>query len=538
MSAISSRLRLPFGALSLRRGAPSWSRVRGLPELANRILSLYRREGIAEEEAAILASSSAVGADPSRIQGTLAQIFAGECPDDAGATVALAHELEERFGERLHADRLASLASRLLSVFARVFGAILGVSCFYLVLGGLLEGESERFAALPGPTALLLFAFSLAFLGLFEALHTSVTQLRLADLRGLADTHPRACALHRRFRDEEGISRFLAGRQIVVVITVFILAGLSSFPGMEYLPFTETAVPSLLRPVLELGIPGAMVVLWVAQLAPQFYATRRAVALMNTRPAAWALDIAFALEAMGVAGPSRWFSAGDRASDHIPVSPALQWEQDAEEVDGDGLLGVIRRWDYGEDGARLRSVSTTAIRREGHPVVTDSSPVLPGAPSSLSISADIAAADGMARRAAPTGYEEEPLATGDRRLHKPIAPAVGSFAAGDRVQVAIDAEYAAPTGRDAVHVERRARFLLWRLVLTEMPLHIGTVRLRAFRIGDGLGDLAAIGEEVRLEPDEVEPDEAEGIRPPTFSYALAFPPPNTLFVFDWEVVWR
>src|SRR5260221_6011165 len=125
MSAISSRLRLPFGAWSLRRGAPSWSRVRGLPELANRILSLYRREGIAEEEAAILASSSAVGADPSRIQGTLAQIFAGECPDDAGATVALAHELEERFGERLDADRPASLASRLRSVFARAFGTIL-----------------------------------------------------------------------------------------------------------------------------------------------------------------------------------------------------------------------------------------------------------------------------------------------------------------------------------------------------------------------------------------------------------------------------
>ncbi len=534
MSAFTTKLRIPFAALAARRGKRgNRSRIRGLPELAERVREICRLEGLTEGEAARLVASSDPGLPVARIERALAQVFAHECPDDPAATTALATELEERFGESLDADSLAGPGARLGSLLAHAFGGVLGVSCLYLVVGGLLEGESERFPALPGAGLLLFFVGALAFLGLFEALHTSVTQLRLADLRGLADTFPRALALHRRFRDDAGISRVLAGRQIVVVITVFIVAGLSSFPHMTNLPFTEVAVPGFLEPVLKLGIPGALVVLWIAQLAPQFYATRHPVALMNTRAAGWALDLAFALESIGLAEPSHWITRTDGAEKRIPTSPALHWEQAAEDVDGDGLVSVVRRWSCDTAGARLQAVSTMAVRQSGHPVIADSNLTLPAPASSLSISADIAAADGTPRQPAPTEYSEEDLPTGDRRLHKPIAPAIGGFAVGDRARITVDAEYADEVHRDVVHVGRPARFLLWRLALDEQPLRIPAARLCIYRVGDGLADLSAMGEEMRLEPLR----EGEGDLP-VISYALAFPPPNTLFVFEWEARWR
>jgi hypothetical protein len=227
MNAITARLRAPFAALATRRSGSA--AVKGLSELTDRIRKLSRLEGLSEGEAIELVNSARIGVSPSRTEAVLAEIFAGESPGDIRATVAVAHELEERFGEPLKTD-LASPLARLGWVLARIFGTALGVSCTYLVVGGLLEGESERFPAAPGPLGLFVFAFALAFLGLFEALHTSVTQLRLADLRGVAETYPRALALHRRFRDEEGISRVLAGRQIVVVIRSFSSPVSPAFP--------------------------------------------------------------------------------------------------------------------------------------------------------------------------------------------------------------------------------------------------------------------------------------------------------------------
>lgn len=530
MSTFASRIIGPITGLVARERGTSRFGVRGMPELAEAMVGLYRREGIGERDAFTLATASGSSLDPARTQRVLAELFAGELPVDVKGTVALAHDLEQRFDLTLPTDGLAGPIARAGWILARGIGVVLGVSCLYLVLGGLLQGESERFAGISGPVALLLFGVSLAFLGLFEAMHTSVTQLRLADLRGLADTYPRTLVAHRRFRDDVGISRVLAGRQIVVVVTVFVVAGLSSFPHMETLPFTDVAIPAALSPAIEIGLPGALVVLWVAQLMPQYYATRNAVAMMNTRIAAWALDLAFALDAIGIADPSRWLLSSAHTHERIPISPALQWEQSAAEVEGDGLLSVKYNWQCRRDGANLEAVSTTAVRREGHPLIDDSSLTLPSGSSALSISSDIAAADGATRICAPTDYAEDPLPGGQVRLHKPVAPAVGSFAFGDRVQVAVDAEYARPLERDSILVERPTRFLIWRLSLENSALRVSDVTVRTHRV-EGADDLTPTGEELRLSPDS---DSSET----SFSFAVAFPPPNTLFVFEWEVTWR
>jgi hypothetical protein len=532
--AATTRWRLPRILDSSRTSdwlrTRGWWRVVGLEEICTKIQSVCARESLGLDEVIELIGDEREGSVPPHIGEAVKRILAGGVPDEPRAAVLVAERLEERFGERLDSARLSGPLERVSRRFVLAFGVLLGLGCFYIVVGGLLEGKSERFGSLPGPVALAMFMVALAFLGLFEALHTSGTQLRLADLRGLARDLPRACESNRRLRDDNGMERFLAGRQIVVVITVFLVAGLSSFPSMGTLPFIGVPVPGALAPIIELGIPGALVVLWVAQLAPQFYATRNSLRLMNTRAAGWALDLAFALEAVGLAQPSRWVPRRGTAK-RIPLSAGLRWDQDAEERDGDGLVSINRRWLCGPDRSQARVASSTSVRRVGHAAVVDSNLVLPAAPSSLQLAGEIRTVGGSSRPVAPTDHLEEPLPTGDRRFRKLIVPAVGAFAQGECAQASVEANYEVPVARDSVPVERPARFFLWRLGLTEEPLHFPHVRLRLYRVGEGLGELTAIGEEVRLYPSRG----SDGL--PVVSYSHSFPPPNTLFVFDWEVVW-
>lgn len=510
--------------------ARTWRRVDGLEDLCSEIRAICLRESLSADEVVELVRGVSSAPVPAETAVAAEQILAGGLPTDHRAVVTLAERLEERFGEYLDTHRISGPLRRAGRRLALAFSTVLGVGCLYIVVGGLLEGQSERFASLPGPLALAIFVMALAFLGLFEALHTSGTQLRLADLRGLVRELPRACELNRRLQDDNGMERFLAGRQIVVVITVFFVAGLSSFPSMTTLPFLGLPLPGFLDPAIEWGIPGALVVLWTAQLAPQFYATRNALKLMNTRAAGWALDLAFFLEAVGLAQPSRWIPRRGTSS-RIPLSPALRWDQDTEERDGDGLISVNRRWRCGPTDASVRVASATSVRRSGHAAVADSSLVLPVAPSSLQLGAEIKTPSGGSRAVAPTDYKEEPLPTGDRRFRKVIAPAIGAFTAGECAQALLEAGYEFPIERDAVLVERPARFLLWRLALSEQPLHFADVRLRLYRTGEGLADLTSVGEDIHLYPVEG----SDGL--PVVAYSHPFPPVNTLFVFEWEVTW-
>jgi len=532
VTAAVATVRSRLAALVPRRPGRTAARWRGLTELARRIASLCRREGLTEADVVALVLLDGPGAvKEARLRRTVSLVFAGETPPDARATATLAEALEQRFGESLGVENLAGPVARLLAHVSELVGAVLGFSCLYLVLGGLLEGQSERFPTLSPTLSILVFVAFLALLGLFEALHTSVTQLKLADLRALATTHPRACALHRRFYDDTGIARFLAGRQIVVVVTVFVVAGLSSFPAMEELPFTSVAIPGPIQVAVELGIPGALIVLWVAQLAPQFYATRRAVRLMNTRAAGWAFDLALGLESIGLAQPAYWLARGG-ARDRIPSSPAKRWEQDSEEIDGAGHVSIGHRWEFDTEEAHLQVVSTTAVRRDGYPAISDSSLILPRAAAQMQVSTELSAADESHLLPAPTECEEEDLPTGERRLRKTMVPAVGSFAAGDRARAVVEADYTIPVCRDAILVERPIRFVSWRLALSEWPRHLSAVRLRTYRVGADLGDLSPLGEELLLEPSTGE----GGL--PAISYVHSFPPPHTLFVFEWDLEWR
>jgi hypothetical protein len=443
------------------------------------------------------------------------------------ATNALVR-LEDALGASIGSGTLKGRWNYVGQRLAGVVGLFIGPFCGYLVVGGLIEGDSLLLGKAAGPLGLLLFLALLAVLGLYEALHTSATQLKLADLGAVAEQYPRAARLHRCFRTDKGLSRFLAGRQMVVIVTVFFCSPLASFPSLEHWPLTTAPLPGVVHALLTVGMPGALFVYWFGQLVPQFLATRHAVRLTNSRIVALAFKGAFGLEALGLALPAIWIAALDRrSSTPIPSSAAVRWQQTAHELDGYGVVGVVRDWRIGADGARLQASTSMRVYKRAQ-AITDASMLVPGAPSELLLKAT-AKRGSEALPLQGTGHREELLPSGERRFHKPLVPAIGSFLERDSIRVAMAANYHGVVGQDLVVIDKPARFVLFRVSTDYLPAVAPPARLRSYRIGDGLADLDEL-EELLIEP-VTEPEGQLSI-----SAVIQFPAPGTLYILDWEVV--
>ena len=436
--------------------------------------------------------------------------------------------LEDRLGVALGATELTSSVTRVGRRIADLVGVVVGLASGYIVVGGLIEGDSLLLGDSVGPLGLLLFVGVLALLGLFEALHTSATQLKIADLGALAQRFPRAAALHRHFRTDHGLARFLAGRQMVVVFTVFICSPLSSFPGLAYWPLTDQPLPALLHPVVAIGLPGALFVLWFGQLVPQFLATRHAVRLTNARLVALAFRVAYALEAAGLARPGFWMTSWDHGTEKIPSSSARRWQESASELVGYGSVGVLREWTILTTCTELSAATTIRLFRDGATSITDGSLLVPGAPMRMTLDAHAIRPDDGRIGLAPSTHREETLPTGDRRFHKPLLSAVGGFRSGDTLHVTMDADYASDPARDLVHIDRPVRYVLFRVVPEHQPVVMGPATLRTYSVGDGLGDLTE-----SRSPTRIEPRLGDGL--PVLEHVIEFPPPDTLYVLEWQI---
>lgn len=452
----------------------------------------------------------------------------GGPPAKRSAVRDVLERLEDRLGRDLGAAELIGPFALIARRVADLVGALAGLVCGYIVIGGLIQGDSLLLGDSVGAIGVALFVAVLAVLATFEALHVSAAMLKIADLGAVAARYPRAAALHRRFRTDHGLARFLAGRQMVVIVTVFFLSPLSSFPHLTTWPLTDVPLPHLLRPFVEVGMPGALVVLWVGQLLPQFLATRHAVGLTDAQVIGLAFRLAYALEASGLARSGFWLASWDRGGEEIPSSPALRWKQSAKELDGFGNIGIVRDWRVSPNGTHLSAGSSTTIFEEGIASLTDASMLVPGAPSRWELDAEAIHGEAPVPLA-PSDYREEALPTGDRRFHKPLLSAIGSFRPGDTVRVNLEADYGSLVTQDVVHVGRPARFLVFRVVPESRPGTMTAATLRTFTVGDGLGDLAESGSALRIEPVVG----ARGI--PMLQHVVDFPSPNTLYVLDWEV---
>src|SRR6476620_1432160 len=117
------------------------------------------------------------------------------------ALALIAKRLGDAVGRTFDHKKVVGPGQRALSRLSAIVGGSIFLIVSYLVIGGLAAGESHLLGDQGGVVSLFAFFISLLVLGLFEALHISVTQLKTSDLSGVALTHPLALRLHREFRD-------------------------------------------------------------------------------------------------------------------------------------------------------------------------------------------------------------------------------------------------------------------------------------------------------------------------------------------------
>ncbi len=98
------------------------------------------------------------------------------------------------------------------------------------------------------------------------------------------------------------LSKFLMGRQVMVIFCQFFLGNLASYPGMVFFPWTNDPFPSLFKKILvDTGLLNVVFVTTFGSLVPQLIATRYPVQMMNTIPVRLIVIISLGIEASGIA---------------------------------------------------------------------------------------------------------------------------------------------------------------------------------------------------------------------------------------------
>jgi hypothetical protein len=463
----------------------------------------------------------------------------GGVPDSSTQLITLARHIESLLEVEIPDDlfkKASSIRSRLWRLGTSFFALFLLLLLGYLVVGNLLTGQSSLIHF--GLAALVVFVCLLIFLGAVEALHISVTTLRLKDLYESREQFPRTFALHQIFRSELGTRRFLAGRQFMVITTVFFIAQLTSFPNAHRWPGTSVMIPQSLSPVLftlflRYGIAGAILVLWIAQLAPQFVANRCPQGLMNLPPITWLFKVALGIESLGLTRPGEWLSSWAPEESRIPISPEERYRQAVEQVEGWGTLGLRKCWTISSGGARVDYSSATVVNKSDVSQVADSGLLLSlESVSDLDRSWSLQSIDGSS----PIGDlaiqqdEEQSLFGWWRHWNVTLIPQIGRFQPGQLVCAAATVN-GVSTGEDGFLISRPTKFLFFRMKITELPTHLGNPHVAIFRSENVLD---SDGEE--LKPvDEFDLDIIQDGSDYHIQYTVLYPDVGTYHHIRWDV---
>lgn len=458
-----------------------------------------------------------------------------QAPADEHAFRALIHEIEDLLNVDIDDSPLDRPWVRVVKSAPRLVAAVLFIVTCYVIIGGLLSGES---ALISSPAfALIVFLFLLTLLAAVEALHISVTLLRLKDLNAVRDEYPRTFASHQIFRHEHGTERFLAGRQLFVIITVFFAARLTSFPHMDSVPLLGWSLPEWFRKVfLEYGIAGALFLLWFGQLTPQFFANRRPKAFMNSRAIANLFKAALVMESLGITHPGNWFASHVSAESSIPVSAEERYRQSVEEIDGAGAIGVKKVWSMSDGASATLACETSFLFAvSGAEGTNDETIAVAGDVSRLDGSVQLLGADGTQREVISAGPHLEQRDDGSSVVVQDAQPRFGSFAEGDVLVVHTELDLPDVAGLDQTSITRPTQYLLVRVELRGEPERVRGARVQGYQVGDRpTADLLA-GKRPILDEDLELVTADDGT--PCFEFTLWYPPLNTHYLMAWDVTY-
>lgn len=196
--------------------------------------------------------------------------------------------LRDSFGFEFCEENFESFSRIFFNSLAYLLGTVTFFISTYFVIGYIIEGESNATLnfEINSIIALILFVILSIILATLEGTQISIVILRTKELSLLKSKYSRSKRIHRRTFLEEDTQRYLAGRQLFVIAIVFMIAQITSFPDVETLPFSNIHVREILNPffdlfLLKFGLLGALLVLWFAQLAPQFISNKNPQLFLN-----------------------------------------------------------------------------------------------------------------------------------------------------------------------------------------------------------------------------------------------------------------
>lgn len=450
-----------------------------------------------------------------------------------GATVsrralrALAILLADHFHEPLDLRALDSHTWRALRGLRDVLAGIIVALAAWIVIGGLLTSQSAALGDAGPVVSLAVFALALLGLGLLEAAHIGAASLATADVSALAASHPRLQRLHRHIDTKEKLQSYLGARQLGVVLVVFVIAECTRFPELRTMPGTDIAIPHALDFVLHLGVPGALVVLAVAQVAPQVIAAQQPAALMNNMIVAGAFYLTLAIGTLGLAKPGAWLVTAFRRHERIPSAPRVRYDSTTRDVDRHGVVTLRRELTVQHGRATLDAESAVEFY-EGTDLSSyvDSTLTMSLHPQTLAVRAELRR-DDATLKTVPGELLDEPLQGEWLRVRSAAAPIAGGFRAGDVLATRLHATFCNEPFEDIIVVDRPVYQVLMRVALEQAPVPLPPATLVTARIGEGgLTDLRDYTER-HVEPRQRD-DGALG-----FDVTLLLPEPGTLIRLTW-----
>jgi len=183
------------------------------------------------------------------------------------------------------------------------------IICFsgFIIIYGILAGESgfsRTFPSCPNWLALVVFFFLIVFFGLLEGGHVCLVDLSKHSSESFRDKYHTAASVHKWVSGRRifNLSKYLMGRQVMVIFNQFFLGSLASFPGMHNFPFTDHPFPTVFKNIMvDTGLLNVVFVTCFGSLVPQLIATRYPVQFMNMMVIKVIVAVGLGIEASGIA---------------------------------------------------------------------------------------------------------------------------------------------------------------------------------------------------------------------------------------------
>merc|ERR1712228_444594 len=202
-----------------------------------------------------------------------------------------------------HGDEAITLIQNTSSTFGKCiditrlsFGSLLLFLSIFSITYAITEHRTLFPTSFPNWTLYIILIIALFIVGVLEGLQIAVVELAHEDPQQYEKYYPRAAKLLKYENTGRNVERFLIGRQLSLVLLVFVCARITTFDVFIF-DIPDWAINSFMFS----GFLGVILVVTVAQLTPQVLASAYPVEFLNLYGMNVAFSMCLIVESTGIA---------------------------------------------------------------------------------------------------------------------------------------------------------------------------------------------------------------------------------------------